>query len=118
MIAARIVIAGGSDDGDADTCFEKGEETWDYWIRGGEGGAVFVEGDVPVEGDEFEGGGDGEELSGVEGEADVVEGGGDEAARGDAAAGVLIGEGGGEGEGGEEVADCRDEMGELGAVLG
>ena len=113
-----MLIAGGGDDGDADTCFEKGKETWDYRIRGGEGGAVFIEGDVPVEGDEFKGAGDGEELGGVEGEADVVERGGHEAAGGDAAAGVLIGECGGEGEGGDEVADCRDEMGELGAVLG
>lgn len=79
--------------------------------------AVVVEGDVSVEGDEFEGS-QRHDLGCVEDETDVVEGGGDEAAGRDGAFGILVYEGLFEEEGSEEGANGGDEETELGAFGG
>lgn len=90
---------------------QEADDARDGGVVGGEAGAVIVEGDVSVEGDEVEAGpaDEAEELRGVEDEADVVEGGGDEAAAADHAFCVLVFEGVFDGEPAEEGAGGRDE---------
>lgn len=80
--------------------------------------SVVVEGDVSVEGDEFEGlveSGQRHDLRSVEGEADIIEGRGDETAARDGAACVLVHKGLFQEEGSEESADGGNEEAEFGA---
>lgn len=82
---------------------------------------VVVEGDVSVEGDEFEGpveGGQRHYLRSVKGEADIIEGRGDEAAGRDGTACVLVHKGLFEEEGSEESTNGGYEEAEFRAFGG
>jgi len=119
VIFRCVSVAGSGYDADADATGEKVEEAGDdgrrgciWGVRDGEAGAIVVEGDVAIKGKKLEGrggGGERDELGGVEDETNVVEGGGDETPRGYVAEFVLIVECGDEGEGSEEGGDRRDE---------
>lgn len=120
VVLCALGVAGGGDDADAHALVQEADDAWDGGVVRGEAGAVVVEGDVSVEGDEVETGpaDEAEELGGVEGEADVVEGGGDEATAADHAFCVLVFEGVFEREPAEERARGRDEEFQFGLARG
>lgn len=116
VVLCALGVACGGDDADAHALVQEADDARDGGVVRGEAGAVVVEGDVSVEGDEVEAGpaDEAEELGGVENEADVVEGRGDEAAAADHAFGVLVFEGVFEREPAEEGARGRDEQFQFG----
>lgn len=120
VVLCALGVAGGGDDADAHALVQEADDARDGGVVRGEAGAVVVEGDVSVEGDEVETGpaDEAEELGGVEGEADVVEGGGDEATAADHAFCVLVFEGVFEREPAEERARGRDEEFQFGLARG
>jgi len=55
VVFGGVGVAGGGDDADADVVGEEVDKAGNDGVLGREGGAVVVEGDVPIEGEEFEG---------------------------------------------------------------
>lgn len=121
VVLGSLGVAGGGDDADAAALAQQAQDAREGRVVRGQVGAVVVEGDVTVEGDEVRtivSAYEAQQLGGVENETDVVEGGGDEATAADDAGAVLPREGVFEVQGGEEGADGGDQQLELGFTGG